>query len=463
MGVDGLRHIGKSSAGRFWDIEAMASKILGSHTVKATRGFAAQAAVKASPDFSVVPKEAVKTTTLSNGIVVSSIETNAPLSRIAIAYKAGSRNEAVAGTVHALRSASALSTNKTSQFALVRTLQEAGAAMTCTAGREHMMYAVDSSRQTIDATLEKLADAATAPAFKPWELADNADLMKLDLAGVSPQTTVLELLHKVAFRSGLGNSLFSPDHLVGKHTSEVMHNFVAGNFCANNAAVVGVGVPHGDLVAYANTLTLQSGAGSSAASKVNAGETRIEKGGAMSYVAVATEGASLSDSKNMMALALLQRVLGTGSTIKRGSGMGSKLNQAVQGAAAVTALNLNYSDAGLFGFMIAAPAAEAGKAVCAATKVLRSTTVNDGQLARAKAQLKSDLLMAEESTGNLLEELAMQALMNKGAVVNVADLVAAVDKLTVGDVNAVASRVAKGKLCVAALGNLSHVPYSDEL
>merc|ERR1712071_422681 len=117
--------------------------------------------------------------------------------------------------------------------------------------------------------------------------------------------------------------------------------------------------PHGDLVAYANTLTLQSGAGSSAASKVNAGETRIEKGGAMSYVAVATEGASLSD--------------------------------------------LNYSDAGLFGFMIAAPAAEAGKAVCAATKVLRSTTVNDGQLARAKAQLKSDLLMAEESTGNLLE------------------------------------------------------------
>merc|ERR1712071_6325 len=215
--MGGLRHIGKSSAGRFWDIEAMASKILGSHTVKATRGFAAQAAVKASPDFSLIPKEAVKTTTLSNGIVVSSIETNAPLSRIAIAYKAGSRNEAVAGTVHALRSASALSTNKTSQFALVRTLQEAGAAMTCTAGREHMMYAVDSSRQTIDATLEKLAD--------------NADLMKLDLAGVSPQTTVLELLHKVAFRSGLGNSLFSPDHLVGKHTSEVMHNFVAGNFC----------------------------------------------------------------------------------------------------------------------------------------------------------------------------------------------------------------------------------------
>merc|ERR1712136_544673 len=112
----------------------------------------------------------------------------------------------------------------------------------------------------------------------------------------------------------------------------------------------------------------------------------------------------------------LQRALGTGSTIKRGSGMGSKLNQAVQGAAAVSALNLNYSDAGLFGFIVAG---SAGKAVSAAAKVLRSMTVNDDQLARAKAQLKSDLLMAEESTGNLLEELSMQALLNKGVMVNV--------------------------------------------
>lgn len=431
--------------------------------MKFQRGFAAQAAANATAEFSVVPREAAKTTTLSNGVVVASIETNAPLSRVAIAYKAGSRNDTLEGTAHALRSASALSTTNSSQFALVRTLQEAGAAMTCTGGREHTMYTVDATRQNIEATLSKLADVATAPAFKPWELADNAALMKLDNAGLTPQTTVLEMLHKVAFRSGLGNGLFSPDHMVGKHTSQVMHEFIAGNFCSNNAAVVGVGVPHEDLVAYANSLNLKSAGSNAAASKVCGGEVRIEKGGPMSYVAVATEGASVSNQKNMLVFALLQRVLGTSSTIKRGSGMGSKLNQAVKGAAAVTALNLNYSDAGLFGFVVAGAAAEAGKAVSAATKVLRSTTINDGQLARAKAQLKSDLLMAEENTGNLLEELTMQALLNKGVIVNVVDLLAAVDKVTVNDVNAAASKIATGKLSVAAIGNLSHVPYSDEL
>ena len=119
------------------------------------------------------------------------------------------------------------------------------------------------------------------------------------------------MLHKVAFRSGLGNGLFSPDHMVGKHTSQVMHEFIAGNFCSNNAAVVGVGVPHEDLVAYANSLNLKSAGSNAAASKVCGGEVRIEKGGPMSYVAVATEGASVSNQKNMLVFALLQRVSGT--------------------------------------------------------------------------------------------------------------------------------------------------------
>ena len=128
------------------------------------------------------------------------------------------------------------------------------------------------------------------------------------------QTKVLEMLHKVAFRSGLGNGIFCPDHLVGKHTSEVMHQFVANNFRADNAAVVGVGIAHEELVAFAEKLGLEAGQGSASASKVNAGELRVETGGALSYVAVATEGVSLSDKKSMLVMALLQRVLGSGKS-----------------------------------------------------------------------------------------------------------------------------------------------------
>ena len=146
-----------------------------------------------------------------------------------------------------------------------------------------------------------------------------------------------------------------------------------------------------------------------------------------------------------------------GIPVKYGSGAGSKLNQAVLGAGAVSSLNLNYSDAGLFGFVAAAPATDAGKVVSAAAKVLRSASVNESQFSRAKAQLKADLLMAQENTGVLFEELALQALLNQN------DLLSTIDKVSIAEVNAVASRFATAKLTVAAVGNLSNVPFVDDL
>jgi ubiquinol-cytochrome c reductase core subunit 2 len=127
---------------------------------------------------------------------------------------------------------------------------------------------------------------------------------------------VIELLHKVAFRTGLANSLFCPSHLVGKHTSELLQSFVAANMRADNAAVVGVGIPHDCLVAYAQSLALKAGqAGPVAPSKVHNGEVRVDTSSPLAYVAVAAPGASLVDTKAMVTFALLQRALGTGRRV----------------------------------------------------------------------------------------------------------------------------------------------------
>jgi ubiquinol-cytochrome c reductase core subunit 2 len=123
----------------------------------------------------------------------------------------------------------------------------------------------------------------------------------------------LELLHKVAFRSGLANSLYCPSHLVGKHSPEILQSFVDANLRADNATVVGVGVAHDRLVAYAQSLALKAGQSAPvAASKVNGGDIRLETGGPLAFVAVAVSGASLADTKKMLAFALLQRFLGVG-------------------------------------------------------------------------------------------------------------------------------------------------------
>ena len=68
--------------------------------------------------------------------------------------RAGTRNEPVGkeGLVHVLRMASSLTNKNSSQFALARSINQAGASLSCTAGREHIMYSVDVNRQQMYAT-----------------------------------------------------------------------------------------------------------------------------------------------------------------------------------------------------------------------------------------------------------------------------------------------------------------------
>ena len=55
------------------------------------------------------------------------------------------------------------------------------------------------------------------PAFKTWELGDVTRRLGLDRLQMDPATLATELLHKAAYREGLGNSLYCPEHMVSNH------------------------------------------------------------------------------------------------------------------------------------------------------------------------------------------------------------------------------------------------------
>ena len=59
-----------------------------------------------------------------------------------------------------------------------------------------------------------LLDAASNPAFKPWELAATEPRLRAALAGLSQCDLAADALHQAAFREGLGNSLYVPDYRV---------------------------------------------------------------------------------------------------------------------------------------------------------------------------------------------------------------------------------------------------------
>jgi len=228
----------------------MASRIVKSPAVQTTakRQFAAQAAV-AKSERELVKAEPLKVSTLKSGLNVASIENHSPVTTLGVVVKAGSRNETYdnAGVSHALRIAAGLGTKTNSAFAITRNLQQSGASMVCTQGREHTLYTVQATRDQTDVAIEYLADVVSNQAFKPWELSRTVPRMKLEIASSSPATQAVELLHQAAFRSGLGNSLYSSPARVGSHGTAQLSQFVSKHFTSNRAALLGVGISHNTL------------------------------------------------------------------------------------------------------------------------------------------------------------------------------------------------------------------------
>lgn len=192
---------------------------------------------------------------------------------------------------------------------------------------------------------------------------------------------------------------------------------------------------------------------------------------------------------------MLQHAYGVGPSVKWG-GSNAPLYKAVSSAsneAAVGCINISYTDAGLFGFFISGSAVTAGRvrmilirnprrnwdsrkltrgflkcvfqAVEAAYKVLKSGNVSEADVKRGKSQVKSNILKQLENSGSVVEDLAVQSLSGGSPPVLVPGpvLAEAIDKITVSEVAAAAKKISNGKFSLAGFGNLSNVPFLDQL
>jgi len=430
-----------------------------------SRQFAAQAAAIAQVQREVLKAEPLKVSSLKNGLSVASSENFSPVATMAVVIKAGSRNETyeTSGISHVLRLAAGLGTKNNSAFSICRNLQQAGASLSCTQGREHTVYTVQVTRDQTDMAMEYLADVVSSQAFKPWELERNIQRLKVDLSQLPPATQALELLHKAAFRSGLGNSLYCAPYRVGSHNTAALQQFVSQNFTSARSAMVGLGVGHEKMVKYSDLLNMESGAGpSTVVSKYCGGELRHETGGGLAYVALAANCAGAVSVAECVAAMLLQRVLGMGSHIKYSSGQGKLVLAAGSESASVSAIGQMYSDSGLLGAMVVAEAGAAGKVVESVAAALRGASVTDEEVEAAKKNMLADVYSELESPLSQVENIGSQILLS-GAVMPAEKVPELIAGLTTADVQAAAKRLSNASLSMGAVGNLSTVPYLDTL
>uniref|UniRef100_A0A7N8WZL7 Ubiquinol-cytochrome c reductase core protein 2b n=1 Tax=Mastacembelus armatus TaxID=205130 RepID=A0A7N8WZL7_9TELE len=430
--------------------------------------YAAQAARKVETTVKLQPQD-VQVTRLPNGLVIASLENYSPASKIGVFAKAGCRYETPEnqGVTHLLRLASNLYKCLVCSVFLICMF-----LCSVTSSRENMIYTVDCLRDDIDTVMEYLINVTTAPEFRPWEVSELTSRVKLDKAWAaqSAQIAVVEGLHEVAYKNALCNSLYCPDHMVGKIHSDDLHHFVQNNFTSARMALVGLGVDHAVLKQVGEQfLNIRSGAGTTGAkAQYRGGETRLPSTSSLVHSAVVSQSAA-DGTTEALAFSLLQHVLGAGPYVKRGSNASSKLVQGVVKATAdpfdVSAFNASYSDSGLFGVYTISQAAAAGdviKAALAQVKAVADGGVTAADLTRAKAQLKSHLLMSLETSDGLLEAMGTQALAD-GTYHSAEEISKNIDNVSLTDVANAAKKFVSGKKSMVSNGNLIKTPFVDEI
>ncbi|XP_028842469.1 ubiquinol-cytochrome c reductase core protein 2a [Denticeps clupeoides] len=426
-----------------------------------------------APPAPVLSPQDVQVSKLASGLVVASLENYSPMSKVGLFVKAGSRYETPdnLGVTHLLRLAASLTTKGVSAFRICRGVEALGGSLSATSSRENMVYTVDCLRDDFHAVMEYLVNVTTAPEFRPWEVSDLTPRVKLDkaLASQTPQIGVVEKLHEAAYKNALSNSLYCDDHMIGRISSEQLQAFVANNFTSSRMALVGLGVSHSALKQMGEQFfSSHGGAGAPGTKAVyRGGELRVQSGGSLAHVLVASE-AAVGGSAEANAFSVLQRVLGAGPHVKRGSSVSSKLSQGIAKATTqpfdASAFSAAYSDSGLFGVYTISQAHAATEVIRAALDQVAAVAngVSEADLIRAKTQLKAEYLMSLEATDSLLDELGNQALAS-GTYAAPESVTQGIDSVTASDVAKAAKKFVSGKKTMASSGHLSNTPFLDEL
>src|SRR5208283_4916786 len=167
------------------------------------------------------------------------------------------------------------------------------------------------------------------------------------------------------------------------------------------------------------------------------------------HIALALPGVSITDPE-LYSLQVFTTILG--------GGMSSRLFQEARERRglcySIYSFHVPYSDIGMFGLYAGTDAADTSELMRLIVDEIASAadTISAPEVARAKAQMKAGLLMALESSGARIEQLARQ-MITRGRPIPIDELVEKVEAVTVESAGkAGRGLLERGKLAIAVLG-----------
>jgi predicted Zn-dependent peptidase len=401
----------------------------------------------------------VELTTLKSGItVVTDAMPHLKTASLGVWVASGSRDERrdEHGISHLLEHMAFKGTRRRSARQIAEEIEAVGGDLNAATGAESTAYYARVLESDLPLAIDVLSDILSEPAFDHDELVREQNVIVQEIGAVAdtPDDLIFEHLQVIAFPDqSLGRSILGTPKTVRSFDGAKLHDYLARNYRAPDMVVAAAGaVEHRSVLAEVEKRFASFGGPPSALPEPASfgGGTHVEKRDLEQvHVALALPGLSVTDP-DLYSLQVFNNVIG--------GGMSSRLFQEAREKRglcySIYSFHAPYSDIGMFGLYAGTDAADTSQLMRLVVDEIANAaeTISEAEVARAKAQMKVGLLMALESSGARIEQLARQWL-TRGRIVPAEELVAKVDAVTVESARAAGrALIGRGKMATAVIG-----------
>ncbi len=401
----------------------------------------------------------VAVTTLKSGInVVTDTMPHLETASLGVWVNAGSRDERREehGISHFLEHMAFKGTRRRTARQIAEEIEAVGGDLNAATGAESTAYYARVLKADVPLALDVLADILSEPAFDGDELIREQNVIVQEIGAVAdtPDDLIFEHLQGVAFpNQPLGRSILGTAKTVRQFDGSKLRDYLGRHYRGPDIVVAAAGaIDHIAVVGEVERrfAAFNGPAGPPPEPARFGGGTHVEKRDLEQvHIALALPGVSQTDPA-LYSLQVFTNVLG--------GGMSSRLFQEAREKRglcySIYSFHVPYSDVGMFGLYAGTDAADTSTLMRLIVEEIANTaeTLSEPEIARSKAQMKAGLLMALESSGERIGQLARQMIV-QGRPMATEELVAKVDAVSVESARAAGrALLARGRPATAMLG-----------
>ncbi|MFZ5792242.1 MAG: M16 family metallopeptidase [Pseudomonadota bacterium] len=408
--------------------------------------------------------ETVRVTTLDNGLrVASDLMTSVETVSLGVWAAVGTRDEPpeLNGASHMLEHMAFKGTERRSAQDIAVEIESVGGQINAYTTRERTAYYTKLLAGDLPLGLDILADILQHSVFDPGELERERAviLQEIGQAEDTPDDIVFDHFQAEAYPDQpLGRPVLGTMETVTRLGRAEIQDYQRRSYGPERLVLGAAGqLDHDRLVELARSLFTDLPAGRpppSASARYEGGDRRTERNLEQVHLVLGFEGVGYLDPDYYV-----QSVFST----LYGGGMSSRLFQEVREKRglvySIYSYAAAYADSGLFTVYAGTGETEAAEVLPLIAEELHRLpdTLTREEIARAKAQIRADLLMARESTSARAEHLAHQ-LLAYGRPIPTAELLARIEAVDAAALARFARRLAASRPTLAALGPVGRLP-----